>query len=84
MILLLDKGETYTNISKFLFLDEWTIANYRRRYKKGGIEELVNDEYNGKRSLLTTEESLELQTHLIEKLYDNTIEFCAYVLKNIK
>lgn len=33
-ILLLDDGETYAKISKFLFLDEGTIANYRRRYNR--------------------------------------------------
>jgi len=32
VILLLDDNETYKNISKFLFLDEGTIANYKKRY----------------------------------------------------
>jgi len=31
VILLLDDGETYADIKKFLFIDEGTIANYRRR-----------------------------------------------------
>ena len=84
VILLLDDGETYANISKFLFLDEGTIANYRRRYVDGGIEELINDGYNGKRSLLTPEESLELQAFLIENLFDNTADICAYVQKKYK
>ena len=46
VILLLDAGETYADIKKFLFIDEGTIANYRRRYQEGGIEELVSDESN--------------------------------------
>jgi len=32
VILLLDDNETYKNIYKFLFLDEGTIANYKKRY----------------------------------------------------
>ena len=43
IILLLDHGETYENIAKFLFIDEGTIGNYKKRYKKGGIEGLIND-----------------------------------------
>ena len=56
VVLLLDDGETYAEISKFLFLDEGTIANYRKRYKNGGLEELINDYYHGKKSLLTDKE----------------------------
>lgn len=79
VILLLDDGETYADIKKFLFIDEGTIANYRRRYKEGGIEELVSDDYSGRKSKLSEEESLELQEHLIGYLYDNTLDICKYV-----
>ena len=58
VILLLDDGETYKDISKFLFLDEGTIANYRKRYKNGGLEELINDFYNGRRAKLTESDRL--------------------------
>jgi DNA-binding NarL/FixJ family response regulator len=34
VILLLDQGESHSNISKFLFLDEATINNYENRYRK--------------------------------------------------
>ena len=39
-ILLLDDGEKYADIAKFLFLDEGTIRNYRKRYVEGGISDL--------------------------------------------
>ena len=45
VILLLDEGKTYKNISDYLFLDEGTIANYKKRYREGGIEGLVVDDY---------------------------------------
>jgi hypothetical protein len=35
---------------KFLFLDEGTIANDRRRYKEGGIMELIVDHYSGRKA----------------------------------
>ena len=38
VILLLDQGKTYKNIAEYLFLDEGTIANYRKRYADGGVD----------------------------------------------
>lgn len=84
VILLLDKGWTYQKISEALFIDESTIANYRRRYKDGGLEQLINDFHNGKKSFLSDEDSLELQSYLIENLYETTIEICSYVFKKYK
>lgn len=81
VILLLDDNWTYKTISEALFLDEGTIANYRRRYKDGGIEELVSDDYSGRKTKLSDKECLELQEHLIEYLYDNTSSICEYVNK---
>ncbi len=49
VILLLDDGKTYQSIVEYLFLDEGSIANYRKRYREGGIEELINDYYTGKK-----------------------------------
>ena len=56
VILLLDDAKTYKSIAEHLFLDEGTRANYRKRYKEGGIEKLINDYYPGKRSFLSEEE----------------------------
>lgn len=33
VILLLDQGKTYKSIAEYLFLNEGTIANYRKRYE---------------------------------------------------
>ena len=56
VILLLDDGETYKNIAKFLFLDEGTVGNYKKRYKLGGVEGLINDDYFGKKTMLTEQD----------------------------
>jgi transposase len=81
VILLLDSGETYKNIAKFLFLDEGTIAHYRKRYVEGGIEELINDEHKGSTSRLSLENQKELELHLMEKIYLCTKDICDYVQK---
>lgn len=81
VILLLDDEWTYKKISEALFIDEGTIANYRRRYKDGGLEELVTDDYSGRKSMLSDKEALALQMFLVENLFDNTKEICTYVFK---
>jgi len=81
VILLLDQGETYANIAKFLFLDEGTIANYKRRYEVGGLEGLIIDEYWGRKSFLTEEEKRKLTTHLEGKIYTSVAGIIAYIHK---
>lgn len=80
-ILLLDMGKTYKNISCFLFLDEGTVANYLKRYKEGGIEGLINDNYSGRRSMLTEKEKDILSSELQRRIYPNVKEIIAYTLK---
>lgn len=84
VILLLDQGETYANISKFLFLDEGTIANYRRRYKEGGLEELLSDDYKGSASFLSIDDQLKLELHLHETVYISVKSMLEYVNKHFK
>lgn len=79
VILLLNQGETYKNISKFLFLDEGTIANYRKRYKEGGLEGLIIDDYLAKNFLLSDEQLLELSLHLEANIYLSVKEITAHI-----
>ena len=53
VILLLDDVKTYKSISEHLFVDQATIANYRRRYLDGEIEALINDDYLGRKAMLS-------------------------------
>jgi transposase len=79
VILLLDDSETYKDISKFLFLDEGTIANYRKRFKNGGIEELINDYYTGKRSALSETEQNILINDLQLKIFSTTKSVITHI-----
>jgi hypothetical protein len=58
----------YSDISKFLFWDEGTIRNYRKRYLEGGILGLVTDVYAGKRCHLSDKEKEQLSNYPQTKL----------------
>lgn len=80
-ILLLDDGEKYADIAKFLFLDEGTIRNYRKRYVEGGILGLVVDTYSGRRSFLSIKEKQILSEFLLRKLCMDTKEIVDFIKK---
>ncbi len=85
VILLLDRGETYADISKFLFLNEDSIGNYRRRYfKEGGLEALLNDDYKGQVTRLTIDQQMELSLHLESNLYPNIRAIIDYVKRQFR
>ena len=69
VILLLDDGQKYQDIAKFLFLDERTILNWKHRYKEGGIEKLVNDHYMGRISLLGSQQISHLKNELESRYF---------------
>lgn len=73
-ILLIDDGESMADIAKFLFLDEGTTRNWKKRYKTGGIEKLLNDHYVGRVSLIDTEQMSILESHLADRVYSTTKE----------
>ena len=79
VILLLDEGRTYKDISAFLFLDEGTIANWRKRYRKGGLDMLVNDEYGGRRTKLSEKELKILDEDLQQKVFLTTKSVITHV-----
>lgn len=78
-ILLLDDGEKYSDIAKFLFLDEGTIRNYRKRYVEGGILGLVTDIHSGKRCHLSDKEKEQLSNYLQTKLCMDTKEIVEFI-----
>lgn len=84
VILLLDDNKTYKSISEYLFLDEGSIANYRKRYIDGGLEGLILDEYCTKRTRLNDFEELQLTSELEAKIFTSTKEVVSYIDKNFK
>jgi transposase len=84
VILLLDEGQTYKNISHFLFLDEGTIANYKKRYREGGLEGLIMDDYKTRRTKLTEFEELELTDDIESRIFLSTKEIVVFIKKKFK
>lgn len=79
VILLLDDGESPSDIARFLFMDEGSVRNYRRRYKEGGIERLVNDHYIGRKAFLTEEQQTLLMLELESKVYPTTKSILEFI-----
>ena len=81
VILLLDEGKTYKNISQYLFLDEGTISNYRKRYENGGVEGLINDDYFGRKTILSPKELKILSSDLQKRIFPCSKAIIAHVKK---
>ena len=79
MILLLDEGIPYQSIAKHFFLDEGTIANYRRRYVQHGLTGLTNDAYLGRISMLTEDEEHTLEADLRKTIFPHTKAVIAHI-----
>ncbi len=83
-ILLLDDGKKYVDIATFLFLDEGTIRNYRKRYVEGGILGLLTDMYSGKRCQLSPKERDILERKLSETIFLDSKEVASFIKKEFK
>ena len=81
VILLLDQGWTYKKIAEALFIDEGTIANYKKRYREGGLERLIIDEYNTRRTKLSEVEELELSHDIESRIFLSTKEIVVFIKK---
>lgn len=81
VILLIDEGRRHQDIAAFLFLDEKTIANWKKRYEEGGVEKLVNDHYMGRICLLTEDQIIKLSQKIAAEVYPTTCAVIAFVKK---
>ena len=79
VILLLNDEKTYKSIAEYLFLNEGTISNYKKRYKLGGIEGLINDDYLGKKSMLTEKDLKILSSDLQKRIFPTTKSVITHV-----
>jgi transposase len=81
VILLLDTGKTYKSIAEYLFIDESSIAHYRKRYKEGGLDGLVNDFYLGKMTMLSPEQIAILSSDLQSRIFPTTMAVISHIKK---
>ena len=78
LILLIDEGKCYQKIARFLFPDEKTVSNWKKRYDESGLEKLVNDHYMGRIALLTDDQIEGLHTELESRVYPGTHAIVAF------
>lgn len=78
-IILLSDGWDYDEVANALLLDEETIRNYVKRYQKGGIGELVTNDYKGSVSKLEAVHLQELDEHLQNNTYLTVEAILAFV-----
>jgi transposase len=83
-ILLLNIGYSYSEVAKVLFLDDTTTRTYFSEYQKGGLDELVEDKYEGRLSFLKLDEQKELVLYLDENLQHTIKEIVNFVKLKFK
>ena len=83
-VLLLDEGKLLKDIADYLFLDEGSVRAYKNRYKEGGLEGLLVDNYSPKRSFLTEKQEEALKKELKKRLFHSSKEVIFYIHKEFK
>ncbi|CAO4841804.1 MAG: hypothetical protein FADNKDHG_01107 [Holosporales bacterium] len=76
VVLLLDDGYSYVEISKILFVDDSTVRRHQSDYEQ--TRELKLN-HKGSEPILTKEESSCLSKHLENNLYTKVKEIVSYV-----
>lgn len=84
VIILLGTGWTYERVAKALLLDESTVKNYLKRFREGGVDILLNDNYQGGPAKLSSKDLLKLEKHLEKNLYQRVKDIVEYVKKKYK
>jgi hypothetical protein len=68
-VILLGQGWSVAQVADALLIDSETVRRYFKRYRKGGIEELLRMSYVGGEALLDEQQLAELDAHLQTKVY---------------
>jgi transposase len=80
-ILLLNEGYPYPEIARILLLDDSTTRQYFKEYQALGLDGLVEDNYSGSESFLTTNEQQELTLYLKNHTHHSAKEVVSYINK---
>jgi len=68
-VILLGNGRTAADVADALLIDPETARTYFKRYKKGGIDELLRMSYVGSDALLDESQLTQLDAHLQKHLH---------------
>ena len=75
----LGEGFTPRIVAQILDKDERTILSYFQHYHDGGIDGLLQNNYEGKESKLTAEQKKELSDHLRDNIYTSSLDIIHFV-----
>lgn len=78
-VLLLNQGYPYSEIARILLLNDSTVREYFKEYKELELDGLVEDNYSGSESFLTTFEQQELTLCLKATTYHTVKQVVFYV-----
>lgn len=78
-VILLGKGRTPSDVADALLIDPDTVRDYYKRYKNGGIDELLRMSFVGSEALLDAGQLAELDAHLQTHLYQTAESVARYV-----
>lgn len=80
-LILLDAGESYADIAKFLLLDDSTIRDLERSFEKDGITAVTRFGFHGSACELTVEQQETLKSWIAKTLPRSTRVVGAYIEK---
>jgi transposase len=78
-VILLGQGWGVTDVANALLMDPETVRSYFKRYKHGGVEELLRMSYVGSEALLNAEQLGTLDEHLQTQIYPTSADVARYV-----
>jgi transposase len=78
-VILLGQGRPAADVADALLIDPDTVRNYYKRYKKGGVQELLRMSFVGSEALLDAGQLRELDAHLQDELYPTAEAIARFV-----
>jgi transposase len=78
-VILLGRGRSVADVADALLFDPDTVRGYFKRYRQGGLEQLLRMSYVGSEAWLEASQLRELDGHLQEHLYDTAEAVARYV-----
>lgn len=78
-VILLGQGRSAADVADALLIDPDTARGYYKRYKDGGIDELLRMSFVGREALLDAEQLAELDAHLQTQVYLTAESVARYV-----
>lgn len=78
-VILLGQGRAVKDVADALLLDPETVRSYFKRYKKGGLGDLLRMSYVGSEALLNSTQLRALDARLQGTMYHTALEVARYV-----